>query len=199
MWEPNKTKGDTMTQTLYTEQQLAQLKQNKFIMMGGITSQKDLSMAEIKKLESDYRDMYYGLTSIHWSKGVTLGMAWQHALGQMESYIMSKAKVVNNPVFVKLLEFHKTFKKDMSKHIMKCQGRESETKLTPELRELFAKDGTEMTQKGKDALNQTYQKFMPQQKIENLSSVQHQSITNQKAQTFQLKIWALKQLNQKVA
>ena len=188
-----------MMKALYTEQQLAQLKQNKFVMMGGVANQKQLSVAEIKKLENDYRDMYFGLTSIHWSKGVTLGTAWQQALGQMESYIKSKAKIVNNPVFIKLLEFHKVFKKDMSKHIMKCQGKESETKLVPELRELFAQDGTKMVKKGKDALDQTYQKFMPQQNIENLSSVQHQSITNQTKQAFQLKIWALKQQYQKVA
>ena len=143
--------------------------------------------------------MYYGLTSLNWSKGMTLGMAWQKALEQMESFIAGKTKQINHPVNEHLVKIHTDFKKDMSKYIMDRAGKESETKLSPRLMKIFAEDGTKMTQRGKDALNQFYKKYMPQQNVSDKKSIHNFEIVKQKTQQLMQQIMLQQKTMQRAA
>ena len=89
-----------MINELYTEQQRQKILQKQILMYGGSVKKQPLNVEEIKKLEKDYRTMFIGFTSINWSKpGTKLGTAWQKALSQMESYIKTKSKIINHPVY----------------------------------------------------------------------------------------------------
>ena len=86
-------------------QQNLELYQKKIMMMGGhIENQVKLSPEQIKQLKKDYSMMFIGLTSINWSKGVTLGTAWQKALEQMDGFIAAKTKIANHPINKYLIE-----------------------------------------------------------------------------------------------
>lgn len=158
-----------MINELYTEQQRQKILQKQILMYGGSVKKQPLNVEEIKKLEKDYRTMFIGFTSINWSKpGTKLGTAWQKALSQMESYIKTKSKIINHPVYEQLMKYHAMFSKKQSEHIMKCQGRESETVLTKDLQKVFLDDGTKMASNGKKALDSFYQQYMPKQSIQEL-------------------------------
>ena len=95
--------------------------QEKQLIMTGVTvkkNQKKLSFEDVRKIKQQYRDMYFALTSINWAQGMTLGMAWQKAIRQIEAYIVSKVKTPNHPMNAELIKFHTDFRKDMSKYIM---------------------------------------------------------------------------------
>ncbi len=189
-----------MMQTLDMNIKKNELQQKQFIMIGGtIENQKKLSPEEIKQIRKNYREMYYGLTSLNWSKGMTLGMAWQKALEQIESFIVGKTKKANHPVNECLIKIHTRFKKEMSRHIMNRAGKESESKLSPRLMKIFAEDGIKMTQKGKDVLNQFYQKYMPQQNISDKQSVHKFEIVKQKAQQLMQQIMLQQKTMQRAA
>ena len=137
-------------------------------MHGGSLQQykKQLSKEAIEQIKDGYYKMYYGLTSVNWSKkGTKLGTAWQKALTQMATYIKTKSNVPNNPVYKCLVDIHKKFSKRISEHIMKCRGRESETVLPERLRKQFAQD-EKMIAKGKSALDSVYTQYMPKQTIQ---------------------------------
>ena len=173
-----------MIQSLYTEQQRQKILQKQMLVHGAILQPKQkLSEAVIKQIKSHYYDMFIGFTSINWSKpGTKLGSAWQKALSQMDSYIKTKAKVLNNPVYEQLVKYHAVFVKRQSEHIMKCQGRESETVLTKDLQKIFAADGTKMARDGKMALDNIYQQYTPKQPVKELPGGKKFEIIKQKIQ-----------------
>ena len=147
-----------------------ELQQKQFIMIGGmLDQQKKLTPQEIKQLEQDYITLYFGLVSLNWAHGMTLGMAWQKALEQTGAFITGKTKNKNHPVNEHLTKIHNRFKQDQSKHIMECVGKESELKLSKDLVKFFEKTGVEMVQKGKDAVNKIYEKYKPEQNIQDKS------------------------------
>ncbi len=159
-----------MTQTLNSDAQKNELLQKQFLMMGGmLDQQKKLTPQEIKKIEQDYRTMYFGLTSLNWSQGMTLGMAWQKALEQMWSFIGGKTKNGNQLVNEHLVKIHTRFKQDQSKHIMECTGKESETKLSKEMAKFFQNGGAEMVQKGKEVIDKVYEKYHTEQNVQKNS------------------------------
>lgn len=171
-----------------------ELQQKQFIMVGGMfDQQKKLIPQEIKQLEQDYTTLYFGLVSLNWSRGMTLGMAWQKALEQTGAFITGKTKNGNHPVNEHLMKIHNRFKQDQSKHIMKCAGKESELKLSKDLAKFFEKIGVEMVQKGKSAINKIYEKYKSEQTIQNKSK--KFDIAKQKTQ----QIIQLFMLNQRVA
>lgn len=176
-----------MIQPLYTEQQRQEILQKQILMHGGSIdvlnkNQKKLSVEEVKRLEKDYRKMYFGLTAVNWSQGMTLGMAWQKALQQIEAFVQTKTKIANHPVNAYLNRIHAKFKRDMSKHIMDCKGKESETKLSPKLKKIFAAYGTKEVQTGKSSLNDWYQKYMPEQTIQKIPDVKKFEFVKQNIQ-----------------
>lgn len=158
-----------MIQPLYTDRQRQELRRHQILMYGG-KSQKtyktQLSQETIKQIEKEYTKMFYGFTSVNWSKPETkLGTAWQKALSQMATYIKTKSNVPNNPVYECLVDIHKKHSKKISEHIMKCRGRESETVLPETLRQGFAQDEKRVVI-GKSALDNFYKQYMPKQPIQ---------------------------------
>ena len=87
-----------MIQNLNTHQDIMEFRQKQNIMLGIFDKQTvRLSAEEIKKMKQDYVGMYYGFVSINWGQGLTLGMAWQKALEQMDAFVASKTKIPNHP------------------------------------------------------------------------------------------------------
>lgn len=135
--------------------------QQQIVMMGGMvdSKQKKLSPSEIKKMKSDYVAMYFGLVSINWGNGKTLGGAWQKALEQMDGFVMGKAKIANHPMNQELINFHREFRHNMAKSIMTNPN--SNIMLSPRLKQDFIDYGTRRVKESKPALDMLYQKYMP--------------------------------------
>ena len=167
-----------MIQPLYTDKQRQELRRHQILMHGGRSQQykKQLSKEAIEQIKKDYYKMYYGLTSVNWSKkGTKLGTAWQKALEQMEAYIKTKSKVPNNPVYECLVDIYQEHKKRVVKHIMMCQGRESEDVLPDEFLEMFAR-GEKRAVEGKSALDNVYKAYMPKQQTQEKTKMIPQDI-----------------------
>ena len=175
-----------MIQPLYTDKQRQELRRNQILMHGGSLRQykKQLSKETIEQIKKDYYKMFFGFTSVNWSKpGTKLGTAWQKALEQMKSYVKTKSNFPNNPVYECLVDIHKKFSKRISEHIMKCQGRESETILPERLRNQFAQD-EKMIAKGKSALDNVYTQYMPKQQTQEKPKMIPQDIRKMLLQEY---------------
>ena len=135
--------------------------QKQIIMMGGDIKkeQQKLSPEVIKQIEKNYRQMYIGFTSINWGMGKTLGVSWQKALEQMDSFVASKTKIANHPVNNALVKIHKEFRSDMARFIM--QSPHAENKLSERLKKDFIDDGTKSLKQAKDVLENIYKRYNP--------------------------------------
>lgn len=197
-WNLRKQKEFAMMNELNLKQKNFEIQQKQFIMVGGkFDQQKKLTPQEIKQLEQDYRTLYFGLVSLNWSRSMTLGMAWQKALEQIESFITGKTKNTNHPVNEHLVKIHNRFKQDQSKHIMECAGKESELKLNKNLVKFFETAGVEMVQKGKSAINKIYEKYKTEQNIQN--KYKKFDIAKQKTQQIMQQFMLQQMVKQRVA
>ena len=181
---PIKPKGAAMMKNLNANQQNSTLQQKQVIMMGGRikTVQKNLSPEEIRKIGKNYRLMYFSFTSINWSQGMTLGMAWQKALEQMDSFIVTKTKLKNHPMNNELMKIHAEFRRDMSKHIMTSEY--AEDKLKEHHKKSFRDYGEEFFKKSKTYLDGIYGQYMPKQKIAQQPKFVNFKIAQQKTQNI---------------
>ena len=154
-----------MIQELQKKQANLEIQKNFFIMMGGEleNTQTKLSKLEIEKLKKDYVGMYYAFTSINWGQGMTLGMAWQKALEQMDAFVATKAKIPNHPANQELIKYHTSFKRDMARSIM--QSKYANLKLREDFKKSFLDYGTKRLKEKKNSINNTYKKYMPVQQI----------------------------------
>jgi len=154
-----------MTQTLEQNNQNSEFQKKQFMLMGGEMKNinNKLSAEEIKQITKNYRDMYFALTSINWGMGMTLGMAWQKALEQMDSFVAAKTKVENHPMNAELTKIHREFRRNMAKHIMTSEY--AEEKLDEHHKKMFISYGEKMCVKSKKVLNDIYQKHMPKMEI----------------------------------
>ena len=169
-----------MTQMLDKKQIELELQQKHFIMMGGALKviQNKLSPMEIEKMKKDYVGMYYGLASINWGQGMTLGMAWQKALEQMDAFVASKAKIPNHPANSELIKYHNQFRRDMAKSIMTSDY--TGEKLPEHLKKSFLTYGTKRVKETKNALNDMYKKHMPKQEMQKTTNGKSFDIAKQK-------------------
>ena len=178
-----------MTQTLEKNQLFTEIQERQLMLMGVAVknNQKKLSFEDIRKMKQLYRDMYFAFTSINWGQGMTLGMAWQKALKQMETFVALKIKTPNHPMNTELIKFHNEFRKDMSKHIMTSEF--SEVKLLDRHKNLFLQDGMKQLKKSKDSLNDMHKQFMPEKIADK----------NQNVKTFENAQLRAKQMMQQMA
>jgi hypothetical protein len=154
-----------MMQDLEKSKLFMEIQEKQLIMTGATVkkNQKKLSFEDVRKIKQQYRDMYFALTSINWAQGMTLGMAWQKAIRQIEAYIVSKVKTPNHPMNAELIKFHTDFRKDMSKYIMTSEYSD---------------------EKSKDALNNMYQQYMPEKVADKKQTAQ--SFENAKLRAKQM-------------
>ena len=187
-----------MTQILQNNMQNLELQQKQAMMMGALINknQKKLSAEEIKKLKNDYVWMYFGFVSLNWGQGKTLGVSWQKGLEQMDAYVASKTKIKGHPVNDELVKMHAKFRKDMAKTIMTSPN--ADAKLDERLKQKFLKFGMEDIKKNKDALDNTYKKYMPEQTVNKVATANKFDMANQKTQQmFQMLI--MQKLQQRAA
>nr|MBQ0090915.1 hypothetical protein [Candidatus Enterousia merdequi] len=175
------------------------LEQEQQILLGlNVKKTKDLSQQEIEKMQKDYIGMYYALTSINWSQGMTLGMAWQKALEQMDAFVASKTKMINHPMNKHLSKIHSEFRKKQSERIMTSEY--AECKLNPVHKKSFLDYGTKRVKDTKDSLNNLYQKYMPEKTEVNNQQKSHSfDLAKQKAQFLMQQIMLQQMKNSRAA
>ena len=173
-----------MIQMLNKNQIDTEFPRKQFIMMGGPLKvvQNKLSHAETEKMKKDYVGMYYGLTSINWGHSMTLGMAWQKALEQMDAFVASKVKIQNHLVNTELMKYHTEFRRNMAKNIM--TSKYADEKLPERLKKSFVDYGTKWVKETKGALDKMYKAHMPKQEAPKAPNIKTFDIVKQK--TLQL-------------
>lgn len=181
-WRAHKTKEFAMMQDYKNNIKNFELQQKQIIMMGGSvnTKQKKLSVAEIEKLKKDYRHMYFAFVSINWGMGKTLGVSWQKALEQMDSFVATKLKIVGHPINNELIKYNAEFKRDMSKHIMTSEY--AQDTLSEQYKKIFFDDGEKQLKKSKAAIDSVYQQYMPEKTIEKTLMAHKFNLGQQKTQ-----------------
>jgi len=169
-----------MTQTLNKKQIELELQQKYLVMMGGSLkeSQNKLSHMDIEKMKKDYVGMYYALVSINWGQGMTLGMAWQKALEQIDAFVASKMKIPNHPANSELVKYHNQFRRDRAKSIMTSEY--ADEKLSDRLKKSFVDYGTKRVKETKGALDNMYKKYMPKQEMQKTTNGKSFDIAKQK-------------------
>lgn len=157
------------------------LQQKQIIMMGGnIKTEQKLSQQEIENIKKDYSRMYYAFTSINWAHGMTLGMAWQKALEQMQSFVAIKSENANHPMTNELIKIHREFHHDMAKRIMTSEY--TGDKLSENHKKSFLDYGQKQFKKSKESLDAVYKKYMPTKEITKESKIIKLEIGKQRAQ-----------------
>lgn len=158
-----------------------ELRQQQMMMFGAGEKHKvKLNEQEIKQVHKNYVGMYYGFVSINWSQGMTLGMAWQKALQQMDAFVETKTKVQNNPLNEHLIKIHSEFRRNMSKNIMTSEN--ANCKLNPKFKQSFADYGMNSLKKNKSALDNLHKKYMPQNSIDKTQTTESLKNATQKTQ-----------------
>ena len=158
-----------------------ELRQQQMIMFGVNEKNKvKLTEQEIKQVQKNYVGMYYGFVSINWSQGMTLGMAWQKALQQMDAFVETKTRVPNHPLNEHLIKMHTEFRRDMSKKIMTSEN--AECKLNPKLKQSFANYGMSSLKKNKSVLDDLHKNYMPQNSIDKTQTTKSLKDATQKTQ-----------------
>ena len=157
-----------MVQDFEQNQLNFEFKQKQLIMMGGDVKnvKGKLSLQDIKQMQKKYISMYYALTSINWGQGMTLGMAWQKALTQMDGFVATKTKIPNHPMAKELIKIHSEFRRDMAKSIMTSEY--GEEKLNNNFKKSFIEYGEKTFAESKKFLDDMYNKHMLEK---NLSRV----------------------------
>lgn len=158
---------------------------------------KKISTDEIKKIKENYIGMYYGLVSVNWGRGMTLGMAWQKGLEQMDGFIAGKTKMLNHPLNKEILKIHSEFRRDMAKEIMSSEY--ANEKLEPALAKSFIEYGTKRVKETKDYLNGMYQKYMPEKTDAKQSNTKSFDVAKQKTQQLMQQLIAQQFLKQRAA
>ena len=169
--------------------QTAEFQQKQIIMMGGDIQKnqiKQITQQETDKLKKDLIGMYYGFTSINWGYGMTLGMAWQKSLEQMDGFVMSKLKIVNHSVNIHLLKFYKEFRRDMAKSIM--TSKYADEKLSLRLQKDFINYGQKRVKETKIDIDKTYQKYMPEKEIKQLPVTVKFGLVQKRAEQMTLQL-----------
>lgn len=180
-----------------------EIQQKQIMMMGGILekdkeNKKQLTIQEIEQFKKDWRRMYFGFTSINWGQGMTLGMAWQKALEQMDGFAMSKLKMANHPANDTLLKYHREFRRDMAKTIM--TNPYVEEKLPDRYKNTFLEHGQKEVVKHKSKIDDLYKQYMPQQdiKLQQTTAVKF-DLANRNVQQMLQQIMIQQQIKQRAA
>ncbi len=145
-----------------------------------IDAKSKISMDEIKKIKQNYVGMYYGFVSVNWGRGMTLGMAWQKALEQMDAFIGGKTKTPNHSLNKILTQIHSDFRREMAKTIM--DSHYADEKLNPQYAAGFVNHGAKRISETKDFLNNVYKKYMPEKTEQKQPQVKSFDIAKQNAQ-----------------
>lgn len=172
----------------------------QIIMMGGSidNNKKQISPQEIEKFKKNWIKMYYGFVSVNWGAGMTLGMAWQKALEQMDAYAMSKSKVQNHPINEHMIKFHREFRRDMAKTIMTSEY--ADYKLPEHLKQKLADYGQKRIRESKSDIDNMYKQYAPEHQDTNRQIISVKfNVANRNVQSMMQQILIQQQMNQRAA
>lgn len=194
-----KPKEFAMTQMLNANQINLELQQKQLMMMGGLVKniQNKLSRPEIEKMKQNYVGMYYAFVSVNWGQGMTLGMAWQKALEQMDAFVASKAKVQNHPANQDLIKYHNEFRRDMAKSIMTSEY--TDEKLEERLKKSFLSYGMKRLKETKKSLDDIYDAHMPKQELQKIPVNKSFDVAKQKTMQLMQKFFLQQMMHQRAA
>lgn len=176
------------------------IQQNMMILMGGgKEKEQELTQEQQKQITRNYIAMYFALGAVNWCQGTTLGVAWQKALNQMDSFVESKTKIANHPMSQYLAKIHAQHRREMSKAIMTSPYANYKLMISPELAKGWSDFATKHFQENKNALNGLYNKLMPNQKLEKQSENNPFKMAQDKMCNKMQSIWLQHKLNQYAA
>lgn len=124
------------------------------------SKEKQLSPEDKKAIEKGLGDLFFGLAWTNWLNGATLGIAWQKALEQVDSFVAGKNQ--NNPATKYLREVAAANKARMSRIIMTSSYSNEKMNCPPEKFKEWSELGTKWTNDGLKQLNDKFKQFEPE-------------------------------------
>ena len=138
------------------------IQQRILMIMGDNKNQKlELEKTEENKIAKNYQKMYMALATIRWCRGQTLGVARQHALQQMNSYVKTKTNIAH-PMNKYLIGINGQINREVSYHNMTDEHANEKIDMNSTLAKKWSMESTKIFQDCMRELNEMYKKYMPQ-------------------------------------
>ena len=136
--------------------------QQKILIMMGENKDKrlELDKTEENKISQNYQKMYFALATIRWCNGEKLGVARQHAMSQMNSYVNTKINIAH-PMNKYLVGINNQVIREVSYRNMTDKNSDSSIDINSELAKKWSTESVKIFQKCMHELNEMYQKYMP--------------------------------------
>lgn len=168
---PRKPKGCTMTDDVLSYNDFIKksggiflhpdVQQRILMIMGDKKNPKlELTKSEETKIAQNYRKMYITLATIRWCKGESLGVARQHAMAQMNTFVKSKVDIAH-PMNKYLMTINNQIIRTISQLNMTDENSDKKINMNPELATKWSVEATKIFQQNMHELNEMYQKYMP--------------------------------------
>lgn len=137
--------------------------QQRILMIMGEKKDKKLELekTEENKIAKNYQKMYMALATIRWCRGQTLGVARQHALQQMNSYVKTKTNIAH-PMNKYLIGINGQINREVSYRNMTDEHSDKKIDMNSTLAKKWSMESTKIFQDCMRELNEMYKKYMPQ-------------------------------------
>lgn len=150
------------------------LLQQKMMIIAGENVQKSqekqLAVADKKKLSDAYIKLFIGLSFSNWLRGQTLGQAWYNALEQLKSYIATKDK--NNPAAMYLNQVYAAHSTKWKQVVMTNPNKDAKIECPPELKQKWTEFAAKDTSGALSVLNGTLAQFAIKESAKTKSGLQ---------------------------
>ena len=138
------------------------IQQRMLMIMGEDKNQKlELDKTEENKIAQNYQKMFFALAVIRWCKGEKLGVARQHALEQMNSYVKTKINIAH-PMNKYLIAINSQIHREVSYRNMTDKHSDKNIEMNSELAKKWTSEATKIFQQCMQNMNEMYQKYMPE-------------------------------------
>ncbi|MFQ6703993.1 MAG: hypothetical protein ACLRFP_02850 [Alphaproteobacteria bacterium] len=138
------------------------IQQRMLMLMGENKDQKlELTKDEENKIAQNYQKMYFALATIRWCNGEKLGIARQHALEQMNSYVKTKTNIAH-PMNKYLVAINSQINREVSYHNMTDKHSDKTINMNSELAKKWSTESAKIFQQCMKNMNEMYKKYMPE-------------------------------------
>ena len=175
------------------------IQQRMLMMMGDKKNQKlELDKKEENQVAKNYQKMYFALATIRWCNGETLGVARQHALEQMNTYVKTKSNIAH-PMNKYLIGINGQINREVSYHNMTDEHANEKIDMNSTLAKKWAAESTQIFQENMRELNTLYQKYMPQNDKKQQPAAIKFELVNRHMQKMLQQMMIQQQTNQRAA
>ena len=175
------------------------IQQKMLMMMGENKNQKlELTKDEENKIAQNYQKMFFALAVIRWCKGEKLGIARQHALEQMNSYVKTKTNIAH-PVNKYLIAINSQIHREISYRNMTDENSDKTINMNSELAKKWLAESTKIFQQCLQDMNEIYKKYMPAKDKKELPAAVTFELAQRRTQEMLRRIIAEQKSNQYAA